>query len=116
MGSNIYGVKEKHSRLSQAQLRKKQILDNIQLEVKKAYLRTQEAERAIITVEKAIEQAKENFRINQERYKEQVSTQNDVLIAQTLLSRTMTNYYNALYAFKISKATLYRAIGQEVVE
>jgi hypothetical protein len=28
----------------------------------------------------------------------------------------MTNYYNALYAFKISKATLYRAIGREVIE
>lgn len=115
-GRTSYGVEEKHSRLAQAELRKKQIVDNIQLEVKNAYLRTQEAERAIVSVEKAVEQAKENLRINQERYKEQVSTQNDVLIAQTLLTRTMTNYYNALYAFKISKATLYRAIGQEVVE
>ncbi len=115
-GRTSYGVKEKHSRLSQAQLTKKEILDNIYLDVKTAYLRTQEAERAIITVEKAIEQAKENFRINQERYKEQISTQTDVLIAQTLLSRTMTNYYNALYTFKISKATLYRAIGQEIME
>ena len=115
-GRTVYGVKEKHSRFSQAQLQKKDILDNIHLEVKTAYLRTQQAERAIITVEKAIEQAKENFRINQERYKEQISTQTDVLIAQTLLSKTMTNYYNALYAFKISKATLYRTIGQEVIE
>lgn len=115
-GRTSYGVKEKHSRYSQAQLNKQEILDNIHLEVKNAYLRTQEAERAIKTVETAIEQAKENFRINQERYKEQISTQTDVLIAQTLLSRTMTNYYNALYAFKISKATLYRTIGQEVIE
>jgi outer membrane protein TolC len=115
-GRTTYGVKEKHSRFSQAQLKKQEILDNIHLEVKNAYLRTQEAERAIKTVETAIEQAKENFRINQERYKEQISTQTDVLIAQTLLSRTMTNYYNALYAFKISKATLYRPIGQEVIE
>lgn len=115
-GRTSYGVKEKHSRLSQAQLNKKELLDNIHLEVKNAYLRTQEAERAIQTVEKAIEQAEENYRINQERYKEQIATQTDVLIAQTLLSRTMTNYYNALYAFKISKATLYRSIGQEVIE
>jgi len=115
-GRTSYGVKEKRSRLSQAELRKKQIVDNIRLEVKNAYLRTQQAEQAIITIEKAIEQAKENYRINQERYKEQVATQTDVLIAQTLLTRTMTNYYNALYAFKISKATLYRAMGQEVVE
>ncbi len=115
-GRTSYGVKEKHSRLAQAELRKKQIVDNIQLEVKNSYLRTQEAERAILAVEKAVEQAKENLRINQERYKEQVATQNDVLIAQTLLTTTMTNYYNSLYAFKISKATLYRAIGQDVIE
>jgi outer membrane protein len=89
-GRTSHGVKEKYSRLSQAQLNKQEIIDNIQLEVKTAYLRTQEAERAIKTVETAI--------------------------AQTLLSRTMTNYYNALYTFKISKAALYRAIGQEVIE
>jgi hypothetical protein len=36
-------------------------------------------------------------------------------VAQTLLTQTMTNYYNALYDFKISKAALYRAMGQEVI-
>ena len=115
-GRTSYGIKEKISRLSQAKFSKKEILDNIRSEVKKAYLRTQEAEKAIITVEKAIEQAKENFRINEERYKEQIATSTDVLDAQTLLSRTITNYYNALYAFKIAKATLYRAMGQEIIE
>ena len=115
-GRTYYGVDEKLSRLSQAKLGKKEILDNIQKEVKKAYLRTTEAEKAIITVEKAIEQAKENFRINEERFKEQMATSTDFLIAQTLLSRTTTNYYNALYAFQLAKAGLYRAMGQEIFE
>ena len=115
-GRTAYGAKEKHARLCQVQLRKKDILDNIHFEVKNAYLKTQEAEKAIVTVEKAIEQAKENFRINEERYKEQVATSTNVLDAQTLLSRTMTNYYKALYVFQISKAALYRAMGQEMIE
>jgi outer membrane protein len=115
-GRTSYGVKEKYSLWSQAKLKKQEIVDNIRLEVKTAYLTTEQAEQAIKTVETAIEQAKENFRINQERYKEQIATQTDVLVAQTLLTRTMTNYYNALYRFKISKAKLYRAIGQEVIE
>ena len=84
--------------------------------MKQAYLKTKESEKNIATVEKAIEQAKENFRINQERYREQAATSTDVLDAQTLLSRTMTNYYNALYDFKISKASLYLAMGQEALE
>ncbi|MCK7509955.1 MAG: TolC family protein [Desulfobacterales bacterium] len=60
--------------------------------MKQAYLRTKEAEQNIVTIEKAVEQAKENLRITEEQYKEQVATQTDVLIAQTLLTQTMTNY------------------------
>ena len=115
-GRTRYGVKEKLSRLSQAKYGKENILDNIALEVKQAFLRTKESEKNITTIEKAIEQAKENLRITEERYKEQVSTTTDVLVAQTLLTETMTNYYNALYDFKIAKAVLYRVIGQEILE
>ena len=115
-GRSIYEVKEKQSRLSQAQYQKTEILDNIRIEVKQAYLNTLESEKNITTVKKAIEHAKENFRINKERYKEQIATSTDVLDAQTLLSRTMTNYYKALYDFKIAKASIYKAIGQEVME
>lgn len=115
-GRTYFDVKEKLSRLSQAKSRQEEILDNIMLEVKQAYIRTKESEKNITTVEKAIEQAKENLRITEERYQEQVSTTTDVLVAQTLLTQTMTNYYNALYDFKIAKAFLYRAIGQEVLE
>ncbi len=115
-GRTHFGVREKLHRFSQAQYRRSQILDNIELEVKTSFLRTKESEKNIITVEKAIEQAKENFRINQERFKEQVATTTDVLDAQTLLSNTLTNYFNALYDFKISKATLFRSMGQEVME
>jgi outer membrane protein len=115
-GRTYYGTHEKRSRLFQAQFQKDKLLDKIQQEVKKAYLGTQEAEQAIITVEKALEQAKENFRINEERYKQQVATSTDVLDAQTLLSKTRTNYYSALYAFKIAKATLYRVMGQGIIQ
>ena len=115
-GKTTYGVREKNSRLSQASLNKSETLDNVSAEVKRAYLRTRAAEKFIATVETAIEQAEENFRINEERYKEQVATATDVLIAQTLLSRTKTNYYSALYEYKIAKASLYRAMGQEAME
>jgi outer membrane protein len=115
-GRTRYGVKEKLSRLSQAKLRKQEVLVNIDLEVKQSYLKTREAQNNILAIEKAIEQAKENLRITEERYKEQVSTTTDVLVAQTLCTETMTNYYNALYNFKIAKAILYRALGQEILE
>jgi len=115
-GRSTYGEKEKLSRVSQATLQKTELLDAISLDVKQAYLKAQESQKNIATVEKAVEQAKENFRISEERYKEQMATTTDVLDAQTLLSKTMTNYYNALYDFKIAKASLYRAMGQDNME
>jgi len=115
-GKTSFGAKEKKSRLYQATLKKDEIADKISLEVKQSFLKTKESENNIVTVQKAIEQAKENLRISRERYKEQIATSTDVLDAQTLLSRTMTNYYNALYDSKISKASLYRAMSMELSE
>jgi outer membrane protein TolC len=115
-GRTGYGRKEKLARLSQSKYRKTEVLDSINLEVKQAYLRTKEAEQNIVTIEKAVEQAKENLRITEEQYKEQVATQTDVLVAQTLLTQTMTNYFNALYDFKIAHAVLMRALGRESFE
>ena len=110
-GRTYYSAQEQVHRVSQARLQRMKLLDDIRLEVKKSYLAMRDLEENIKTVELAIEQAKENYRIFTERYKEQVATQTDVLIAQTLLSRTQTNYYNALYDYKRAKAALLRAMG-----
>ncbi len=115
-GRTYYGKKEKLSRLSKARLSKQEIRDQVHLQVKQAYLKVIESEKNIVTVEKALVQARENLRINEERYKEQVATSTDVLDAQTLLTVTQTNYVNALYDFKIAKAALQRAISLEVLE
>ena len=115
-GKTRYGVHEKMRRLEQARLARTEREDFVRHEVKRAYLRTKDSESAILTVEQAVEQAKENLRINEERYKEQVSTATERLDAQVLLTRTQNNYYNALSAFNISKAALDRAMGVEVLE
>ena len=115
-GKTSYGTREKKSRRSQAILNQSKINDGIQFGVTQAYLTMQTSEKNITTIETAIEQAKENVRINEERYKEQVATSTDVLTAQTLLFRTMNNYYRALYDFQIAKASLYREMGQEEFE
>ncbi len=115
-GKTRYGVNEKLRRLSQTKLYRIALEDNIRQQVKAAYLKLKEAEKNIPTVQKAVEQAQENFRMSEERYKEQVGTSTEVLDAQTLLTKTQTNYFNALRAFNISKAALDRAMGVEVVE
>lgn len=114
-GKTRYGAQEKMRRVNQARLNRTSAEDNIRQQVKGAYLTVRAAENAVTTVEKAVEQAKENYRMNEERYKEQVATSTDMLIAQTLLTRTQNNYYNALSAFNVAKAGLHRAMGLEVL-
>jgi outer membrane protein len=110
-GRTYYSVESQLRKTYQAEHRKKEVTDLILLEVKQAYLKVLESLKNIVTIEKAIEQAKENLRINQEQYKQQVATSTNVLDAQTLLTRTMANYYTALYDYKIAKAFLFRAAG-----
>ncbi len=113
-GKTRHEVKEKLGRLSQARLGRAALEDSVRHDVKGAYLTVQAAESAILTVQKAVEQAQENFRMNEERFKEQVATSTDVLDAQTLLTETQTKYFNALSAFNISQAALERAMGVQV--
>jgi outer membrane protein len=79
--------------------------------VKNAFLLLQEAERQLEVTKKAIEQAEENFRINTERYREQVGTSTEVIDAQTLLTKTRADHFNALGDLNINQARLDRAMG-----
>jgi outer membrane protein len=70
------------------------------------------AEKNISVSQKSIEQAEENLRMSEERYKYQVATATDVLDAVTLLAQARTNYFSALADFNIAKAQLERAMGR----
>jgi outer membrane protein len=85
--------------------------DSIQLQVKEAYLNLREAEKNIQVARTAVVQAEENFRMNEERYKQQVATSTDVLDAQTLLTQARSNFFNALSEHNIAWARLERAMG-----
>jgi outer membrane protein TolC len=115
-GRTGQGVAEKKSRLAEARLNRTQLMDDIQLEVKQAWQKAEESEKNIATVQSAIDQAREGFRISEELFKEQMATSTDVLDARTQLSETMTRYYNALYDFRIALAALDRAMGKPSID
>ena len=100
----------KHN-VKKTQEKQTELLDTIILQVREAYLDIKESEYNIGVTEKAIEQAEEDFRINQSRYKAQLSTTTNVLDAQTRLSRARISYYNALYNYRISLMRLAWATG-----
>ncbi len=95
----------------QAQNAASQVRDQVALEVKNAWLAVREAERLILVTQVSIEQAEENYRINRERYSEQVARTTDVLDALTLLTGARASYSNSLSDYLIARAVLERAMG-----
>lgn len=86
--------------------------DRVALEVKTLFLKVREAEKQVEVAKKAIEQAEENFRLNREKYREQLATSTNVLDAQSLLTKTKSDYYSALSDCLIYQARLHRAMGE----
>ncbi len=105
-------VSQARERLQQLEIQKKDLAEQIKLEVQNAYLGLQETAERIAVTKNAVKQGEENLRLNEERYREQVGTATEVIDAQTLLTRIRVNYQNAVYDHQIQKAQLLRAIGK----
>jgi len=105
-------VRQTESQKRQLEQTRKTMEDGIRLQLKSAIIGLKEAEEKIPTAKKAVDQAEENLRVSEERYKAQVTTSTEVLDAQTLLSQARMNYYSALYDHNLAKAGLLRAEGE----
>ena len=83
----------------------------IALQVRKVWLDVEESrERAKVT-EAALSQAEENLSVAKDRYHEGLSTNTEVLDAETLRSKSHSNYDNAVYDFALATLRLNRAVG-----
>ena len=111
-GKTRSAVREKQSVRKQLIDTRAALEDQVRLELQQAILDLEVADQNIPTTEKAVEQAEENLRVSEQRYRAQVTTMTEVLDAQTLLTRARTNYYNALYDHNLAKARLRRALGE----
>jgi outer membrane protein len=110
-GQTSNNIKASQTDVAKANNSLTQVIDGIMLEVKSNYLSLKEAEKAITVASKTIEQAEENYRMSQERFREQVATSTEVLDALTQLTSTRSTYYNALANYNIAWVTLERAMG-----
>lgn len=104
-------VSQARLKVEQLQEQHKDLNDQVRLDVQNAYLKVKQTADQIRTTEKAVGQAGENLRLNEERYKESVGTATEVIDADTLLTRTRVNYWAAVYDHQMAKAQLLWAMG-----
>lgn len=87
----------------------RQTKDNVETEVRQAYLSVQEAYKRIDTTKTAVAKAEEDVNISQVKYNAGAGTNIEVMDAQLALTQAKTNYIQALYDFNVSKAKLDKA-------
>lgn len=82
-------------------------------EVKANHLKTHEAAERIGVTRKALDTAREAYRIAVARYQAQVGTNSDVLDSQYALTRAESDLTQALADYQIAAANLYVSIGEK---
>lgn len=85
--------------------------DAVRLEVRQAYYDQNAARQQVEVAYSAIAQARENLRINQDRYDGGMLTITDLLGAEETARRTQADYWQAICEFHVSYAKLELASG-----
>ncbi|MCB5701952.1 TolC family protein [Megasphaera elsdenii] len=86
----------------------------VQLEVKQAYLNIRSAAQKVEETQTVVDQAHENYRIQNIRYQAGVGINLDVLDAQLSLNEAQVNHIQALYDYNVGIAKLEQVMGVDV--
>jgi len=104
-------VEEARANLKVIKANEETLRQNILLEVKQDYLALAEAEERITNAELTVRQAMENLEIANGRYAAGVGNPIEVADAEVSLSNAKTEHISALYDYRVSRASIEKAIG-----
>ena len=107
-------IREEQAKLETQRERLRKLVLQIRLDVETAAANVNSIRQRIITIEKSIEQAKESFDIEKDKYGLGKSTITDVLDAQGALLDAQSIYYRALADHETAKAQLRLATGERL--
>jgi len=112
-GGTYYGISESKAQLAQAVQARRKAEDMIRLDARSARVGVTTAAEALDVAKHAVNQAEENFRIEQKRYESASNTSFDVLDAETQLTTARGQHQTAIYDYLIAKSNLARAMGEK---
>lgn len=105
-------VNESQAMLAQAQADERDAVLSVSKSVATAFSQFNAAAKNVDLSQAAIIQAKEDYRVIRIRYESGKATNVEVLDALATLTRSQTNYAEALYAQNVAREAVTRAIGQ----
>jgi outer membrane protein len=113
-GSTYNAIGESKVRFAQALASKRKAEDMIRLDARTALVGVTTSAEALDVAKHAVEQAEENFRIEQRRYESASNTSFDVLDAETQLTTARGQHQAAIYDYVIAQSNLARAMGEKL--
>ena len=87
-------------------------LSLIALQVRQAWLNTQETTERLEVASAAVNSADENLKLARDRYSQGLANNTEVLEAETQRTRTATNFHSATYDVLLAQLQLKRATGE----
>ncbi len=108
-----YQTDQAKAALLQNELMFSQMQDNASLEVKRYILAVSRARDKTGVARLAVDQAEENLRSTNDKFKSGLATSSDLLDANVTLLQTRTNLSGALVELELARARLHKATGEE---
>ncbi|MGE5354501.1 MAG: TolC family protein [Acidobacteriota bacterium] len=99
---------------AQAEASLSQLNDAVELEVYSNYLTYERSGEKISVSRQSLLQARENYRIINDKYNVQLATSTDLIDAETAVLQAQTNYNNALVDYEIAKIRLEKSLGRRI--
>lgn len=109
--SNRHNIAESQANFTQADQQKNSVSDGIKMEVNQNYLTFLQSKKKMEVLEKSINQADENYRINDNKYKNQLILQSELLDADNALLQARINYVVAKADAEIAYYRLLKSTG-----
>jgi outer membrane protein TolC len=110
--ATVHQTEQAKAQLSQAEDGLAQLKDAVTLDVTRNYLNLRRAKERMVVAEQGVNQAEENYRVVNEKFKQGSSLNTDLLDAEVALLQAKTNYTQSLVDFELAEAGLERAIGE----
>lgn len=101
------------AQLDQSQFTLAQLKDAVVLEVTQNYLGLKKANEKILLAQETVTQADENLNIMNQKFKNGMILNSELIDAEVALLQAKTNYTSAIADYEIAKAKLLRAVGKQ---
>lgn len=111
-GVTLHQARAEERKKMAAEHKKNDAASLVELQIRQAWLEKKETAKRVEVTAEALAQAEENLKVAKKRYAQEIGSNTEVLDAETLRVKSLTNHSNAVYDSVMAEMRLRRATGE----